>query len=100
MDKKFSFFIIDDDLPFTQALTEALISEGHTVQSGSAGRDTLSAIVASRPSCIIVDAADSGRDDHAIIRHLRGIHNLQDTKIVALWTEESARLGRDVLAAG
>ena len=100
MDKKFSFFIIDDDLSFTYALTEILTSEGHTVQSGSIGRDTLSAIVANRPSCIIVDAAASGRDGHAIIRHLRGIHTLNDTKIAALWTEQSDQLGRDVLAAG
>lgn len=100
MDKKFSFFIIDDNRTFIHALTEVLASEGHTVQSGSVGRDTLSAIVASRPSCIIVDAADSGRDDHAIIRHLRGMHTLNDTKIAVLWTEQSEQLCRDVFAAG
>ncbi len=55
MNKKKSFFIIDDDPSFKKALTQALKSDGQTVYSGTLDIiDNLSAIDADRPDCIVL----------------------------------------------
>ncbi len=100
MNRKYRFFVIDDDTSFTRTLIETLSSEGHSVYAGSAGSDTVSKIVAHRPSCIIMDTAASGRDSAAIIRHLRGIHGLSDTRIVLLSIDQSDQIRQEALAAG
>jgi phosphoribosyl 1,2-cyclic phosphodiesterase len=100
MNTKHTFFIVGDDPSFTQALAGILTSEGQTVYTGTSASSPVTEIVARRPGCIILDMTTSETEGLAFLRHVRGIGDLDETRIVAVSAHPSDQIRRDTLAAG
>lgn len=100
MDKKYTFFIIDDDPLFTKELTGILKGDRQTVHSGTAGAGTVPEVMTHGSDCIILGVTTPGSDGLELLRHLRGLDDLAETRIVAALEEPSAQARRDTLAAG
>jgi len=100
MNKKNTFFIIDDDPLFTKTLAGILKEGGQTVHSGTAGSGTVPKVMSHESDCIILSVTATGSDGLELLRHLRGIDDLAETRIVAALEEPSDQIRRDTLAAG
>jgi len=100
MNKKYTFFIVDDDPLFTKALTGILKEGGQTVHSGTAGTGTAPEIMAHKVDCIILGVTAPEADNLELLRHLRGIDDLAETRIVAALEGPSGQARQNVLAAG
>ncbi|MBW2675216.1 MAG: response regulator [Deltaproteobacteria bacterium] len=100
MNKKYTFFIIDDDPLFTKRLTGILKEGGQTVHSGTAGAGTVPEIMAHESDCIILSVTALEGDSLELLRHLRGIDDLAETKIVVAFEQLSDQARQDALAAG
>jgi phosphoribosyl 1,2-cyclic phosphodiesterase len=97
MNKKYTFFIIDDDPLFTETLTGILTADGQTVYSGAPGTGIVPEITARRPDCIVLGMTADGLE---FLRHLRRVGDLNDAKIVTAFVQPSGQIRQDALAAG
>ena len=100
MNKKYTFFIVDDDPLFIEALARILKGHGQTVSSGAARAETVPAIVERRPDCIILGLADSDAKELQFLSRLRNAGELNSAKIVTAFTRPSDQTLQEARAAG
>jgi len=100
MNKKYTFFIIDDDPLFTKTLTDILLSEGQTVYSGPMSTDTVPEIMARRPDCIVLAIVTPEAGGLEYLKQLRGIGDLSDVKVVTAFAQSSDQARKDALTSG
>ncbi len=100
MNKKYTFFIIDDDPLFTETLTDILTVDGQTVYSGTVSTDIVPGIMARRPDCIVLGMTTLEADGLEFLRHLRRVGDLNDSKIVTAFAQSSDQARQDALTSG
>ena len=82
MNKKFKFFIVDDDRVFTQLMTKYLEAAGHHVSYDSSSMSALKKIIKQKPDGIILDLMMPGMDGFEVLKRLRSESSLDETKVV------------------
>ncbi len=100
MNKKYTFFIVDDDPLFIQTLTRILTGHGQAICSGAARAEALHEIVERRPDCIILGVTDSDAKGLEFLRRLRNVSELNGTKIVTVFAHPSDQTLQKARAAG
>ncbi len=100
MNKKYTFFIIDDDPLFIEALARILKAHGQAVSSGAAQAEIVPAIVERRPDCIILGSADSDAKGLQFLSRLRSAGELDSAKIVTAFADLSDQTLHKARTAG
>ncbi len=79
-----SILVVDDEFSIVETLTDILVWEGYTVTSAPNGRLALEAILASKPSLLVVDFMMPVMDGLQLIAAIRADPALADLPIVMM----------------
>lgn len=82
MDKKHTFFIVDDDRLFIKVVTKFLEIEGQAVSSSSSSVNALQQIIEKKPDCVLLDMMMPEMDGLELLKRLRKEPDLIGMKIV------------------
>lgn len=93
-------FIVDDDYEAIQVMQAVLESAGHEVNSNVSGARAVSAVMATKPDCIIIDLMMAALDGLDLCDEIRQISALDETPIVMVsardadhWKEKAVEHG-------
>lgn len=84
MDRKFKFFIVDDDRIHIQLLENLLEKASHTVSHNTSSIKALPEIVEQAPDCVILDMMMPEMDGLELIKRLRSEPGLKATKLIVV----------------
>jgi len=93
MNKKYKFFIVDDDRIFIKALVKFLEAEGQTVLFNESSVGALPEIIEQKPNCVLLDMMMPEMDGLELLKRLRSEPDLDATKIVII-SEKSYEFDR------
>lgn len=84
MDRKFHFYVVDDDYPFLLLIKRILEKGSHKVTTFMSPSDAFKSIYQDRPDCVITDIMMPEIDGLEFIRKIRESEELSNTKVIVL----------------
>ena len=84
MNKKYKFFIVDDDRIFIKMLLRFLEAEGQTVLFNESSAGALPEIIEQKPDCVLLDIMMPEMDGLELLKKLRSEPDLNTTKIIII----------------
>lgn len=81
-DRRYSFYIVDDDEVFVRLLSRFLEPLSHTIDTATSSRAALEDIPQKRPDCLLLDMMMPGLDGLDLLKRLRAVPGLEKMKIV------------------
>ena len=81
-DRRYSFYIVDDDEVFVRLLSRFLEPLSHTIDSATSSRTALEDIPRKRPDCLLLDMMMPGLDGLELLKRLRAVPGLDKMKVI------------------
>jgi len=84
VDRKYKFFIVDDDRIYLQLLSKLLEKESHEVRHNTSSINALPEIIEQKPDCVVLDMMMPEMDGLELIKRLRSEPGLNATKLIVV----------------